>query len=153
MKMNPRQQEYYDSLTPIEKIMYQYDESEKGSAEAATLMNKAWSLVETFEEVVAVGDNTPITWEEFFTKAFTLAKTKDNISDLFHRVDYTSEEGLMLLDKFLELCQYKEDIEEEMDRIFDSLSASLEMEEHFIRMFKRGHELPPRTESAEPDDE
>lgn len=159
MEMNPHQQEYYDSLEKSwEKALYKSDLLPKDSADAKAFMLESWSLVETFKEAVRVGDSDYenethfITWEEFLDKALALAKTKDDAGDLMYKTESFTEDDFRVLDKYLELCEYKEDVEEMMKRICE-YEYGLESEEYFIRIFRRGHKLPHRPESEELDDE
>lgn len=160
MEMNPSQQEYYDSLEkPWKKALYKSDLSPKDSTDVKIFMLEAWSLVETFKEALEVADSDYnnetyfIEWKEFLDKALALVKTRENADTLMYRTDAFTEDEFKVLDKFLELCEYKEEVEEMMARICEYCEyGGLEFEEYFIRIFKRGHELPFRPESEESDE-
>ena len=83
---------------------------------------------------------TQLKWA--FIRAIELAKTPaDALMVFMDECCFGEEEEILAFDKALELCKFKEDVLSIMGIIFN-WEPDLEYERFFIKIFKRGHELP-----------
>lgn len=94
------------------------------------------------------------TIENAAQKAISIAKSTSDAWDILSctYLDVECKEFDMAFDKFLELCEYKEDVEWLMGQVCEWLSGSgrLEYEKYFLKIFQRVHELPHRSKETNP---
>jgi hypothetical protein len=84
-----------------------------------------------------------------FLRAIELAKTPSDAMMIFKDSCILDEpEEDLAFDKALDLCKHKEEVQEIMNEVC-SWEPTLEYEKYFIKIFKRGHELPPLSEPDE----
>lgn len=107
-------------------------------------MRMIWSK-DSVEDKERLGD-AALTWEKVAHLALEKAHSKEDILSVMTSgyCDFDSKEFAAALDKFLEFCKCKEDVEFIMYRICGHICIfeGLKSEEHFLKIFKRGHELP-----------
>lgn len=99
-------------------------------------LNERYDLVDNHN----LDYNYQLKWA--FLRAIELAKTPSDAMMIFKDSCISDEpEEDLAFDKVLYLCKYKEEVQEIMNEVC-SWDLSLEYEKYFIKIFKRGHELP-----------
>jgi len=147
MKSNPEQQKERDSLEPWKKALNKSYTCTIGWEKR--FMMEAWLLADTaFAALVVFYDiserGAPVTYGEFLDRALELGN-KDELEYFIRCIlERYSEEALRFLDRFLELCEYIEDVEKEMARVINDDFTLPNLQEYLARLISRVFELPHR---------